>query len=425
MTRAMLAAAMVMALAVVAVAPPGRADADGIGYFPSDLTVANGLRGQRYPTGSVLVNQTAQDRQFRLSGDGDIGGWLTFATEDEPETLTREVIAKANSQLRLIVYVNIPASAANGTYRGEVLSENFPMAGQESEVVPAFRQGVTVTVTGTQTLRLQVGQSAANDAEVGKPVRIETEVGNLSNVAVAPAVAVSVQRVTNGVIGETVGKARAAGDTIEPGQDATVSSRWDSSDQAAGQYMATVTVSAQGKDFGQRTVNFRLVEPGSLGRQAKISSMAVVGSPKPGQIVRIDVTFQNAGEAEVTGKFVGEVYGGDSVLAETESKVDATAQPKGQATISTFFPIKEKGDYTLRGRVTFEGGQSEESALSFRIAGPGGTAGAWLPLGIGVAAISVTGGAAGFWLRRKGAKRAAAVPRNLRSGSRLKPNHRS
>ena len=74
MRRMLMAVALIVS--IMAVKGVQTASAEGIGYFPSEVTVTDGLRGQRYTTGSVIINQTADRRYFRLSGTGDIGPWL-------------------------------------------------------------------------------------------------------------------------------------------------------------------------------------------------------------------------------------------------------------------------------------------------------------------------------------------------------------
>jgi hypothetical protein len=402
----MLTRPVMLALLLVGLAgfvPASRVKADGIGYFPSELTVTDALRGQRYETGSIIVNQTQIRLMFRLTGAGDIGPWLSFAPADHPEQLTNELIAKPNSQLRILVLVNIPDSAQNGTYTGEILMENFPPEGEHSDVVLAFRQGVKVTVSGAQKLSLQVGSAFTSDVEAGKILRIQAQVANLSNVDVVPSVAVAFQKkLPDGGFGEPIARVRADAEKIKAGQGGTVHSSWDTAGQAVGEYRAAVTVSAQGQDFGTSTVSFKIVPLGSLARGGAIASMVLVGKPPVGTIARVDITFENKGETEVQARFVGQVYFNGAIVSETASKVDATARTKESGVISTFFPVSKAGRYTLRGKVQYEGARTEEAALEFRVGNEPGGPGLIVPLGLGsVAVVVAASGGVGLWRRQR------------------------
>ena len=411
----MLRKPFALALLVVGFAAWGTASpvrADGIGYFPSEVKISDALRSQRYETGSVIVNQTQVRLRFQLTGTGEIGSWLSFAPADDPENVTNELVAEPSSQLRILVFVDIPAGAQNGSYTGEILMENHPAEGERSDVVLAFRQGVEVAVTGTQKLALQVGSSYTTDVEAGKILRIQAEVANLSNVDVVPSVAASFQKkLPDESFGDQVARVRADGEKIKAGQGATVLASWDTVGQEVGDYRATVTVSAQGQDFGTSTVNFRIVPMGSLARGATISSMVLVGDPPVGTIARVDITFENKGGADLQGKFVGEVYLDGVIVTETASKVDGIARPKESGVISTFFPVNAPGTYTLRGRVQYEGAQTEEATLEFRVGGEAdGTSAAsmLIPAGLGgIALAAVAGGGATCWRRRRRAGQAA------------------
>lgn len=408
MRRMLMAVALIVS--IMAVKGVQTASAEGIGYFPSEVTVTDGLRGQRYTTGSVIINQTADRRYFRLSGTGDIGPWLTFSDEKAPDKTGTEFIAEPNSQLRLNVYVAIPSTTSNGAYKGEILMENYKIEGKQSDFVQAFRQGVSVSVSGTQKLALRIGSPISGDVEVGKILRIQSQVGNESNIEITPSAAVTIQpRTADGTIADqVVGRARADGDKIPAGKEGVVLTSWDTVGQPVGKYRATISISTQGQEFGVRTLDFEIVPAGSLARGGSIAQMQLVGNPPVGTIARVDVTFQNKGQAEATAKFKGEVYLDGAIVSETESKVDATASPGQSAVVSTFFPVNKAGKYTLRGRIQYEGNSTDEAVLEFQVGSTDGGSSMALPIGIGAAAVVALGGGTGFLLRKKRSGKAKA-----------------
>lgn len=395
---------LMLMVATTAAGYGSQARADGLGFFPSELKVADGLRGQRYVTGSVIINQTPERRPFRLSGTGDVGPWISFAVQSAPDEIKTEVVAEPNSRLPIIVYVSIPATASNGTYTGEVFMENYAVEGQKSDFVQAFRQAVSVTVTGTQKLSLRLNSAVANNVEMGQILRIQADVGNQSNIDVAPTASAVVQPITpEGTLSPAVvGKIRTEGDKIPAGGQGKLLASWDTVGQPLGKYRATLTISSQGQDFGVTAVDFQIVPVRSLVRAGSITSMVLVGVPPVGTIARVDITFANKGEGEVMAGFVGQVYLNGAIVSETASTIGATAAPNTSAVVSTFFRVDKEGKYTLRGKIHYDGAQTDEAVLEFQVGDPTSELSPLiLPLGLAVVAFVVVGGGTGVWWRRR------------------------
>jgi hypothetical protein len=348
------------------------AQVDGFGFYPSRLQVEDGLRGQRYDAGTVIVNQTDQQRLFHLSAEGDIGAWISFATREDTATKMTDVTVEPGSELELAVLIDIPADTANGDYAGSVLMENRPLPDQTFNLIPALRQSIQLSVTGTQQLELRLGESLAKDVEVGRPLRIQTQVTNSGNVNVEPDVSVVVHGNAGGQQGPEVATFTATAAEVMAGKTETVETLWETLGQALGEYKATVSFSVQGKDFGTREVPFNIVPVGSLTRAGAIQSIALATEPAVGEVARVDVAFLNQGQTDALATFAGQLYLDGAAVAETKSQAETLARPGVEATMSTFFPITEEGSYELRGRVFYDGAQTEEAVLAFTVGDAGG-----------------------------------------------------
>jgi hypothetical protein len=300
------------------------------------------------------------------------------------------------------VYLNIPDGTPNGTYSGTIHYRS-QLTNQPNGVVLSLDQPVSVAVSGNQVLNLSVVDVSVRDVEVGQPLRIEAAMTNNSNVNVTPVLSVNIATSAN----LSVATLDQPFEAYKPGESKkVVALEWSTAGQQPGAYTAPYTIKVQGRPFGQGMLAFHMLPVGSLSRAGRIESVTFHGSLSAGSIARADVVFRNTGKSDVLAQFTGQISRNGQLIAPTVAQT-ALLAPVGQTvTLNVFFPVEKNGRYELRGRVTYEGAQTDEISKSF-------LAGGWLgyltsPTVIAIVILLlVAGGVAWVLVRRR--QRAAGV----------------
>lgn len=402
-----LATLCVLALAttLVTLRAPGGVSAQSAGFHPSTMTIENALRGQRYEISTSLINQSDESQEFRLSSTGDSEAWITFAEPGAPLALLTEITVPAKSEVELLVAVEVPKAAANGTYDGMNHFDGEP-AGEDGHgsVLLSFQQPVSIAVTGDQVVDLRSNGVSALSVEVGQPLRIEVPLTNAGNVDAEPRFEALVYPDTATGRADPAATIEQALETIRAGQSGTPVAEWPTSGMEPGTYWASYTVSLDSDSIEQGEFSFELLAVGSAVRSGIIQSLTVVEPLQPGTIGRADAVFENQGQVDAVARFEGQLMKDGVAVATAESPGDLRVGPGEQATLSAYFPLADdaEGTFELRGRVYFEGAQSDEAMARFSLAGDGGldmgmlAAGGILALAAGLVVL-----ASGVALRRR------------------------
>jgi hypothetical protein len=251
---------------------------------------------------------------------------------------------------------------------------------------------------------LRVGDVSARTVEVGQQLRVRTQLTNQGNVDTVADLALEFFALPADASGEQhLDSFSARLDKVAPGQSGTVETAWETTGRAPGRYRADFAVSLDGERLALGSFEFELVPAGSLTRTGVIVDVTVVSPLAPDAINRADVQFENTGQVDSLAHFAGHIYMDGAVIAEAQSPDALTVRPGEQVTLSAFFRLPPgEGDYELRGRVFFEGAQTEEAAAQFSVAGAGSdtiitamAVGGALAVAVGSALVG------GAWLSRR------------------------
>ncbi len=336
----------------------------GVGVYPSIVEVPSALRGERYETGTVLLNTSDQPRKFTFEADKDteIASWVSFATADAPATLVTEAAAPANGELHILVYVTVPSDAASDTYSGAITYASGSTTG-ESAVVLNIRQELQITVTGKQVLQVELGDLFTNQIEVGQPLSVQARIVNRSNVSVTPNVVASIRSVSGAEVAHDL---QGRLERFRPNEEKTLPVlEWDSKNQQPGDYLVDYHLLAQGVEFAKGSAPFTLAPFGTLSRSGEIEGITFHGALAAGSTSRADVVFKNTGRIDARAKFEGELYRNGSLLTPVESRSEVLARAGEEFTLQVFFPVEKNGKHELRGHVTFEGARTDEASATF------------------------------------------------------------
>jgi hypothetical protein len=260
--------------------------------------------------------------------------------------------------------------------------------------------GVTVqlkvTVGGVQRLGGTVLDVSADDVEVGDPLLVKTTFNNTGNVKAQPEIKLQVKNKAGTVVGEGTYSDKAVG----PGQTNNIESPWDTSGKDLGAYVASVTVSLGGKQIYTQEAGFQIVAVGTLRGVGVFQKITLENSPDPGGVAEIAAHFENTARTETSASFVFEVYYKDQLLDAVTTPAQPV-QPGEVAAIKGSVNVMEKGKYTVRGKVTFEGKSTEAKELSFSVPVGGGLPMWAIVVGVIVAVLLLVSGGLTWGLLRR------------------------
>ncbi|MCJ7509281.1 MAG: hypothetical protein MUP14_00100 [Dehalococcoidia bacterium] len=367
--------------------------ADGIGVFPTEIVVEGAARGSVYYKDLGLTNDGAADIVLKPNPTGEIAGWVSVHTLTDRSTPLTELVA-ASGRSFFFVRIEVPGDAANGEHKGS-LELQGPSGGGEGRPGSGVSVGVgvnlRVTVSGTQNLQGRIVDMSAGDTEVGYPLRVRTIFQNTGNVQANPEVEVQVRDSSSALVGDRViGNGR-----FGPGENGLVTAEWDTTGRAPGDYVADARLILGGATIEERNLDFKILPVGTLTRQGVLDGLTLVNDPEPGGVAKIEAKFLNTGVIDTRALFQGEAYRG-STLVQAITTPEKLLAPGDTAMLEIFVNVPESGDYLVRGKVNFEGKETEEKELTFDVGGGGEglPLWAWILIGGGcvVGAVVVLGG---------------------------------
>ncbi len=377
------------------------AHADGLTVFPSNLNFSDTFRGGEYLTAVGVENNADVEATFRFQKEGGASEWLTLVDPRDRKTEVDTVVVGPHGQGELFAKLVVPSATANGKYSGTLtvlrsLSGETASSGGTSgsaSVNIGARVAISVNVSGTQRIQGSLDEIAIADTEVGYPVQVIATIRNTGNVMVQPKITVDV--LANAVVGAT---GEAADDAVYPNETKQIAAQADTSKLTPGDMQARVRVVFGDKDLGVVDKPFKLFPRGTLTRRGELDSLTLASVPEAGATAKVVARFRNTGAIESKAMFVGELHR-NGTLIKGITGIERTV-PKGEESVlEVFVDIPRNGDYTLTGKVSFEGNETAVKELAFRV----GT-GAPIYLYGGVAAsavVLVLGLAVILWTRRR------------------------
>jgi len=299
--------------------------------------------------------------------------------------------------LRLLV----PADAANGVYTGSVrvlttVDEKNTGEGAGVSVNVGADISVTFNITGTQKIAGSVIDVVTSDVEAGSPLRIKTTVQNSGNVQVNPEIRLQVVDPQGAIVGE----ASFSEEVVYPNEIKILTPEWDTTDQKTGERIARVSVKFGDVDLGTRETRFNMLAVGTLTRRGELEGLALEGTPSVGSVLKVIAKFRNTGEIDAHAQFLGEVFR-DSVRIDAAASEELLVVPGDVVPLELFVDVTEEGTYTVRGKVNYEGKETDVQELVFTVGGGGGLPVWAIVVGVAVIALLIVGGGVAWGLLRR------------------------
>jgi hypothetical protein len=317
-----------------------------------------------------LTMKVSDGRMFLLSGRERIGEpnntWISIHAVDDRSKQIDSVLVPARGEARVILRARVPTTAANGNYSGTVYfhaQQPLPGGGEgRTSVSIGVATEVHLAVGGTQRLAGVVTDVYVTDTEATYPLRVTTAFQNTGNVLARPQIDLTV----NDAAGNTRGRALFADWQFDPNENRSISANWDTTGLTEGEYLANVKVSLGGESIYERGLGFQILPRGTLTRMGALEKLVVAEAPRPGTVGKVVGTFFNTGLIDSRAKFVGELYRGSTLVDAVNS--EERLVPYGEkADLEMFVRVHEDGEYRLRGKVNFEGKETETKEVTFSV----------------------------------------------------------
>ncbi|MBI5288582.1 MAG: hypothetical protein HY873_06375 [Chloroflexi bacterium] len=381
----------------------GAADlSEGIGVYPAVVAFADALRGGEYFRTVGIQNGGPIEHTYSFETSGDTAPWLTFVSPDRA-TDVNEVVVPPHGSIQVLVKAVVPPSAANGAYDGSIRVLTTTSVGPDSEnsgtgVRLGADVSVSVAVTGTQRIDGQFVDAGASDVESGYPLRIQSSLVNSGNVQVNAIIDVNIVDSAGNVVDHLT----STDQVLYPNERKQLITEWDTTGKTIGERTASISIKYGDLDLGTKDVRFNILPVGTFTRRAELADVHLANSPRAGELAKLVAVFTNTGQIETRGKFVGELYSGERLIAPLTSE-EQLLLPGGTGDLEILTTVPEDGDYTVRGRINYEGRETDEQSFSFKVGSSGGGVSPLL-IAAGLVAVFVVLAGGGWALVRRRAR---------------------
>ena len=363
--KRLLLAVLTLVLAVCFL--PAPVYALGAAMAPATMGLTDVLRGSEYQRSIAVFNPSVPQCFYNLRTEGEAAGWLSLLDFDTQQPI-QQVLVPAQKSVYIILKVNIPPDAANGSYTATIYSETAPVEVTGGSGVSAVMQAkcdLTISITGTQKIAGSVGSVTVHDTEVGSPAHFAVNFDNKGNVVVSPAIDCKIN-----LDGSQVGEITEDKTPVNPGSQGNIGLDWDTNGAKTGDYTAEVAVTLDGKLLNTQKVSFKVMPVGTLTTNGELTNMRSAGQAAVGQMTKLLADFKNTGEADAKAKLTVEVNKDGTMLDLLES--EEVLVPMGKTgTLTAYFKPGEKGKYTLNGVINYAGKQTNAMQLTLTVGDTG------------------------------------------------------
>lgn len=358
---------MIAALSIAVAGATSRAEG-GIGVYPTKVSFDDALRGGEYFSTLGVINNLPSERRFTFEAEGEIAPWISFTTVEDRSKSVTEVLAPKGKDGYVLLRLNVPDTTGNGVYQGTVTTK-VPVSDPEvqkgssgADVTVAAVIDVEVHVSGVQKIDGGLLEVTANDVEVGVPLRVRSTVANRSNIRVVPDVQVAIKSEN-----KTVATVATVDAPISANETRAIETIWKTDVAAPGDYTLTVSASLPGFPLGDKTVSFRVLPRGTLTRDGVFENLELTNEPTAGGVAKVLATFRNTGQIESSAVFAGELYR-DGVLIKPVTSLQKLAAKDEAVGLEALIEVPGTGSYVLRGKVNYEGKETDVREISFTLA---------------------------------------------------------
>ncbi len=339
----------------------------GMGISPSQMEFDSALKGYHYESSFTIFNTGSESTNFSLGTSGDIADWVTFAGPGGDELSFVEVVP--NGRESLVVTIQVPDTAANGNYTGQLvitsISQESEGEGSSSSMVVGANADILIEVTGQQVIRGEVTDIRIIDTEPGYPVVLETKFLNKGNVEVTPEILISIFN-QDDVVKTFVDTSHA----VKPQAHATMGSEWMTDiSTLPGDYRAKVEVRLNDSLLFSDELDFIIYPVGTLSRQGEVTGVLIEGDLIPENLLKINVYFKNTGDIETDAMFKGEVYDGDT-LVDIISSDELFVDENKEVILESYFRPTAETTYSIKGKVIYSGKETPVIEIPMEVSNP-------------------------------------------------------
>ncbi len=370
MKMKLMTAVMVIAFLILMSICPTANAAIGLGISPSSITVCDALKGGTYERMITVFNTGDEIETFELTAEGECADWISFYPENNHNTPITEITIPGKDNARIIVVFNIPGDIANANYTSTIYAKSMPkkepVEGAVAHAVIRIPSKVLIQVTGMQILKGTVKSITTADTEIGYPLKITVVFLNEGNVIAKPSIAVDITK-----NGEPVDSFVHDETGVKPDKKDTITVLWNTSESEPGDYLADVEVSLgdDGEVIGATVLPFKILPYGTLSRKGVLHNLSIEGKPVVNRAIKVVANFENTGEIDTRAEFKGEILLEDEIVDTLESEEMLIGVGK-TCELTAYYKINEPGRYLIKGRVFYEGKETENKELPFFVPEP-------------------------------------------------------
>ncbi len=359
--------ALIIAFSITA--PSVISTGEEAGVLPAVISLDKALKGEQYYKRNIrIINGNDNATTFRLLTEGQVKDWITFYKIDDEnlENSLKEITIPGNTKEKINVVFQIPEIIANGLYEGNIYVETINSEDPNlTGINIRLPISVFIDVVGDQVLTGEVLSIETTDVEVGQDITFEIDFKNTGNVIATPEVIINISREGYPIDSIVYKDAQIDVDSGE-----FIIPNWNTYNLEPGKYTANITVKLGDKILHQEDVFFEIYPRGTLTRKGEIIDFYYEGDLSIENTIKIYAKFKNTGAIEIPAKFYLEVYKNNNLIEVLESNEEPIVQIGESYLFSTYYKIKEEGEYFLEGYIVYGNNKTNPVNLSFNIEKP-------------------------------------------------------
>jgi hypothetical protein len=221
-----------------------------------------------------------------------------------------------------------------------------------------------ITVVGEQILSGEVKSYIITDTEINHPLRVTIEFQNTGNVIATP------------LIKTTILKNNLSIDSFNYSQKSfplntkdTLEVEWNTTDQNVGDYVANIKVFLGDNLISEKNLSFKILERGVLTVEGRVEGVTAPNEVSVGQVVKIEVQFQNTGKLDILAKIKGEVTNNNNEFIDVIEGDETLVKIGEKQNLIIYFKPEKAGDYLIKANVFYEGKKTEINPISIKTIG--------------------------------------------------------
>ena len=368
---------IVVGLAAVLFFLTANAARAGLGISPAEMITPNLSKGSTVERTFVLSrSDPKEDLFFTVTTEGATKDWTTL---DKGTTFT---MPAGEQRFPIVVTAKIPLDAANGEYKGGIRMTSSTdlgkaTSGNGAAIMLAALIQTDFTVTGEQILEYEVSDLGIRNIEEGSPVEVSVTVTNTGNVTARPTkVHVEIFDKLNKTKLESTDVTEMG--SVEPFTTGSIAIAVPTK-LTIDQYWARVTAYKDETVLKEENMVFEIVAVGSLQKSGNLKEIQLNKKSAVGEVVKIIGVFENTGKANYSAKLVSEIYKGKKLIKVAEGDLTTVNTGKTE-NLSVYFTPEASGNFTIKSRVDYSGGKSNERESGIAVGNVGWFGLAWFQI---------------------------------------------